>query len=320
MTPDDEQAIDELARALASQHQSWTDLQDEAKRTLKRAHPHLGEAALAREHLIINQLRENQPHARDAVSAWLEGVDGTKGDPNAVSTITEFDGMSILFRAVSQLKVGTVRVLLSHGAKVESEFLLDLLATRYTPRAKPAVLPIVKDLIIHGSAGRDLLNNFYVTGTTVGIDIGHTPLMAAIAAQKYDVAKYLLHRGADINYTAPARDPPQPRSASDWAAYHAEESTYHHPTGADLAFLHFIRNVRRAGGWKPFVRAPRVSLVVLRSLCEKDRARPPPELARLFALNKFIFWRVLAFWRTDLDLPHHITTRKREPPQNEYFD
>ena len=68
------------------------------------------------------------------------------------------------------------------------------------------------------------------------------------------------------------------------------------------------------------LRAPRISLVVLRSLCEKGRARPPPELARLFALDKFIFWRVLAFWRNDRDLPHHITTREREPPQNEYFD
>ena len=87
-----------------------------------------------------------------------------------------------------------------------------------------------------------------------------------------------------------------------------------------MLFYRFITNVRRAGGWKPFVRASRVSLVVLRSLCEKGRARPPPELDRLFALDKFIFWRVLAFWRTDLDLPHPITTRKREPPQNEYFD
>ena len=110
------------------------------------------------------------------------------------------------------------------------------------------------------------------------------------------------------------------RDAETWAAWHAEESTYHHPTGADLEFFHFIKTVRRAGGWKPFVRAPRVSLVVLRSLGEKGRARPPPELARLFALDKFIFWRVLAFWRTDRDLEHHITTSEREPPINEYFD
>ena len=87
-----------------------------------------------------------------------------------------------------------------------------------------------------------------------------------------------------------------------------------------MLFYRFITNVRRAGGWKPFVRASRVSLVVLRSLCEKGRARPPPELTCLFALDKFIFWRVLSFWRTDRDLQHHITTREREPPMNEYFD
>ena len=46
-----------------------------------------------------------------------------------------------------------------------------------------------------------------------------------------------------------------------------------------------------------------VSLVVLRRLCEKERARPPPELARLFALDKFIFWRVLSFWRSEREMP-----------------
>ena len=40
----------------------------------------------------------------------------------------------------------------------------------------------------------------------------------------------------------------------------------------------------------------------------------------LFALDKFIFWRVLAFWRTDRDLPHHIATSEREPPHSLYFD
>ena len=36
---------------------------------------------------------------------------------------------------------------------------------------------------------------------------------------------------------------------------------------ADIEFHHFLRNVVDAGGWKPYVRAPRVSLVVLRRLC-----------------------------------------------------
>ena len=41
---------------------------------------------------------------------------------------------------------------------------------------------------------------------------------------------------------------------------------------------------------------------------------PFPELARLFALDKFIFWRVLSFWRSDRDFASHITTRKTTAP------
>ena len=91
-------------------------------------------------------------------------------------------------------------------------------------------------------------------------------------------------------------------TANDWYSDHV--------TG----FSRLLEIVVAAGGWKPYVRAPRVSLVVLRRLCEKERARPPPELARLFALDKFIFWRVLSFWRSDRDLPPHITTRKTTAP------
>ena len=102
----------------------------------------------------------------------------------------------------------------------------------------------------------------------------------------------------------------------NWEGYESRDRE----SDVNIEFYHFLQKVVDAGSWKLYVRAPRVALVVLRRLCEKERARPPPELARLFALDKFVFWRVLAFWRTDLDLPHHITTRKREPPQNEYFD
>ena len=150
-------------------------------------------------------------------------------------------------------------------------------------------------------------------GFSLAIFCGLQSLIAALT--------HLLYRGADINYTAPAGTGAVERmDAVDWAAFYAEESTCNQPREADLLFYRFIKNVRRAGGWKPFVRAPRVSLVVLRSLGEKGRARPPPELARLFALDKFIFWRVLAFWRTDRDLPHHIATSEPQPPNNEYFD
>ena len=130
----------------------------------------------------------------------------------------------------------------------------------------------------------------------------------------------MLHRGADVNYTAPARGfSLAPRDAESWAAFYAEESTFNQPREADLLFYRFIKNVRRAGGWKPFVRAPRVSLVVLRSLGEKGRARPPPELARLFALDKFIFWRVLSFWRSKREMPVYLmNTDVPAPPPPEH--
>ena len=46
-------------------------LQDEKKQRLQRSHSGLDEAALAREHLIINQVQCDHAYARDAVSAWL---------------------------------------------------------------------------------------------------------------------------------------------------------------------------------------------------------------------------------------------------------
>ena len=151
--------------------------------------------------------------------------------------------------------------------------------------------------------------------------LDRAPLARALVVLSMRLDGMRLDDEQAIDELARALASQHPSFTEGWADYYAEESTHHVPTGEDLSFFRFITNVRRAGGWKPFVRAPRVSLIVLRSLCEKGRARPRSELAaRLFALDKFIFWRVLAFWRTDRDLPHHITTREREPPQNEYFD
>ena len=96
-----------------------------------------------------------------------------------------------------------------------------------------------------------------------------------------------------------------------------------------LATATFLEDVKAAGGWKAYLRAPRVQLVRLRSLCDRGRAAPPSVasgkltllrnlsaaevavFARLFGaptprgssgrLPNEIFWHVLAFWRTDRD-------------------
>lgn len=70
-----------------------------------------------------------------------------------------------------------------------------------------------------------------------------------------------------------------------------------------LAAADFIAEVKRAGSWKAYLKAPRVELVRLRALCSRGRASPPdPILERLFsALPNEVFWHVLQFWRTDRD-------------------
>ena len=98
-----------------------------------------------------------------------------------------------------------------------------------------------------------------------------------------------------------------------------------------LATANFLEDVKAAGGWKAYLRAPRVQLVRLRSLCDRGRAAPPSVasklsqlrtlsaaevavFARLFGaptprtprassgrLPNEIFWHILAFWRTDRD-------------------
>ena len=62
----------------------------------------------------------------------------------------------------------------------------------------------------------------------------------------------------------------------------------------------FLEDVRVAGSYKAYARAPRVELTRLRLLCARGRASPPPVLARLFAaeLPNGVFWSVLSFWRS----------------------
>ena len=57
-----------------------------------------------------------------------------------------------------------------------------------------------------------------------------------------------------------------------------------------------------AGSWKRYANEPRVQLLMLRCLCAKGRAAPPPGMfANLLALPTGPLWSVLKFWRTSRD-------------------
>lgn len=66
--------------------------------------------------------------------------------------------------------------------------------------------------------------------------------------------------------------------------------------------ISLLATVREAGSWKGYVNAvviaPQKELLTLRTLCFRGRARPPPELARLFdpAVPNDVVWVVLQFW------------------------
>jgi hypothetical protein len=130
--------------------------------------------------------------------------------------------------------------------------------------------------------------------------------------------RLLLRRGANLD----ARD-----NIDENAETYAR---YHNRTEATA----LLADVRRAGGWRSFVRVPRKRVLALRILCERGRAstsdallarlfpyhapvqseddatdEPPPLLARApqgpREVPKEVFWLVFEFWRcTSHDSPY----------------
>ena len=124
------------------------------------------------------------------------------------------------------------------------------------------------------------------------------------------LARLLVRRGADVFLKNK-----EGLDAEDHARF------YIHQREDGSALADFLAAVKRAGSYAAYVRAPRVELVRLRTLCARGRARPPadPVLERLFGgapetpsttkstrlsrrpLPNEVFWHVLAYWRTSRD-------------------
>ena len=142
--------------------------------------------------------------------------------------------------------------------------------------------------------------------------LGWTPLHFAALNSEVVHCRVLLQRGADFTLLD--------NSGFDAGDYGDE--------GGNLEVSQLFAAVKQAGSWRHYSNAHRFSLVQLRILCERGRARPPtsrrePVLARLFAaepppsstkkaarlasrapkrpLPNEIFRLILAFWRTDRD-------------------
>ena len=135
---------------------------------------------------------------------------------------------------------------------------------------------------------------------------GLTPLIINARSPgntRHDIVRLLVRRGADISL--------------------ADNDGRDAMMVANGQSRGFLTDVMAAGGWKAFLRAPRIELVRLRSLCARGRARPPSSasfLQRLFGtpgssarstraakrtsnpLPNEVFWHVLTYWCTRRDL------------------
>lgn len=96
----------------------------------------------------------------------------------------------------------------------------------------------------------------------------------AMRFHAFALTRLLLRRGAD------------PNSASN-SGQLAEHVTAPYGTKGGRTAAGLLADVKRAGGWAKYARAPRIELARLRSLCARGRATPPPNavLERLFNAN-----------------------------------
>lgn len=134
------------------------------------------------------------------------------------------------------------------------------------------------------------------------------PLHLAAMHSRLNMTRFLLSRGAALHAT---------NSDGQTAEQKAAPSRFF-PVPSDAYIL--LRDVRLAGSWKRYINEPRKGLLVLRELCSRSRATPPPSvLAALFGagsdsarpgarrttratpLPTPIFWHVLSYWRSDRD-------------------
>lgn len=240
-----------------------------------------------------------------AIRKWL--LEG--GDPNthlanvlgaivpSLLTLTMFDS-----RKLREDRSEIIRLLVAHGANVNvgtrSGGAFPMHLCRYPEETK---------LLIKLGADVNAINL-----------AGNTPLIMVASDSVFGLAltRILVRHGADLAHANSHWDNDEERqwTKSEWTAEYEARSAKNHIV-AD-----FLADVRLAGGWKPYARAPRIELTRLRLLCARGRATPPqdPVLQRLFSvrasptttksarlsrpLPKEVFWLVLAFWRSSCDV------------------
>ena len=240
---------------------------------------------------------------RDVNQYFFYDLEGGYDDEADIDAGAYYNRATLLHCAVSSLVMmkpdyrnhpAVVRLLLAHGADVNA---VDM------NNDTPLLLcddHVLSEILL--DAGAD------VNARSDDGNYFQTALM--LHAKNSEMARLLVSRGADLYL--------QDELGRDAEALARERigGEISSPKVAD-----FLADVRAAGSWFRYVRAPRVELLLLRFAVARGRATPPPVrlrtlspetviFERLFgasaedprALPLEVFWLVLAFWRTDRDV------------------
>jgi hypothetical protein len=228
-----------------------------------------------------------------ALERWFAPAnDINTPDPNARDRL----GYPLLFAATTHECLAAIRALVAHGADVRRPT-----SVMFTPLHEAAFRrrPRAARLLLDFGADVDAKNNEATT-----------PLMNAAFVGAVGVCAVLLAAGADPNVrNGKGLDARELTLVGRAHASPRESEPRRLPPS-----VRFLDAVRRAGGWRRYAKEPRISLLSLRLLSERGRATTDDALlARVFAAasssgsrvvglpSRFVFYRVLAFWRSDRD-------------------
>lgn len=209
-----------------------------------------------------------------------------------------------------------IRLLLSHGVNANS---CGHLGRPLSFCATPAEAALLLDAGARIDAETQIQSASYsplwhTTETVLSEVLRRTRWHSAPAidlARSFDLVRFFVSRGADFDApnsqgVSPARLAHQKLNGTNRIIQDRQEANPEHRVDHLCQVAQFLDDVRDAGGWAAYVRAPRIGLVRLRALCIHGRAAPPADkvLDRLFStrLPNECFWNVLAFWRSSREI------------------
>ena len=274
--------------------------------------------------------RMKKPECVDQLRLWLD----CGGDVDAQMR----NGGRLLISAISHCNADAVALLISRGASTEGA--LKEVCSVEEVEGYPGRVEMAQLLLRHGASTEGALHQLCrVKGSSI------VPLTKG-PSEALQLARLLVDAGEDVNAV---RDGPYGtkmvplRDAIFWRGRDSHHDDLVHfllARGAKTDWYEqlwrgcggippsnsrkLIAVVLAAGGWRKYTLPPRKDMLVLRELCEKDRAKPSAPFERLFALPKGVFWRVISFWRSHLDEPHAIDDEEyaaaltKQPTAQEY--